>query len=121
MGADMARHIPPHAFDEVLGLVKHFETGASLDQLLEAAQGALTRRTLQRRLTTLLAEGRIVRHKSWHTSIYRAPPNYVAAEMPLFQIEASAEAYVPMSPQSMAIRDYVRRPIQGRKPVGYAA
>lgn len=82
------------------------------------------RRTLQRRLQKLIDAQRVTTEGQSIALAYKA----VAARAPVALaggmgsaslVGGDAELYVPISSESSAIRDQVRRPLMHRRPVGY--
>jgi hypothetical protein len=120
----MPKVIQPHELDQVVDAVRQFPDGAGLDQLLSVASG-VSRRTLQRRLADLIAEGRLTGRREQKSFRYRLAPimatgKVVIPALPSLRAEAQGEPYVTLSTEGDAIRSYVRRPVQGRRPVGYS-
>jgi len=81
----------------------------------------LSRRTLQRRLADLIAQGRVTGGREQKSFRYRLAPITGTLEitLPSVLVEARGEVYVPTSPEGAEIKAYVRQPVQGRRPVGY--
>ena len=71
-------------------------------------------RTVGRKLLALVKEGKIVRSGKARAVKYRRP-----AETPVLNTAYDAKQSVPISDESKAVQDYVRRPIQEREPVEY--
>ncbi len=71
-------------------------------------------RTVGRKLLALVEEGELVRSGKARAVRYRR-----SAETPVLNTVNDAEQSLPISDESKAVRDYVRRPLQGREPVGY--
>jgi hypothetical protein len=115
----MPKIIPPQELDQLAELIGRFADGADLNAILAVSDGTLSRRTLQRRIAELLRLGRIVQQRNWRVIKYRAAPAFGVAQSPAPLGQASAEAYVPTSREGEEIKAYVRRPVQGRRPVGY--
>lgn len=116
----MPKVIRPEEFDQIAEVVGRFADGADLDEILVAIGDGFSRRTLQRRLADLTAEGRVIGGREQKSFKYRLAPITGTLEVALpFQVEARGEVYVPTSPEGAEIKAYVRQPIQGRRPVGY--
>lgn len=116
----MPKVIRSEEFDQIAEVVGRFADGANLDEILAAIGDVLSRRTLQRRLADLIAEGRVIGGREQKSFKYRLAPITGTLEVALpFQVEARGEVYVPTSPEGAEIKAYVRQPIQGRRPVGY--
>jgi hypothetical protein len=95
--------------------------GVGIDTLLEQIGPALQRRSLQRRLAALIAQGQIGTEGEGRALRYRVQPvtGTSAVTLPMIIGTASAEAYVPVSAEGQIVRDYVRQPRQQRRPVAY--
>lgn len=81
----------------------------------------LSRRTLQRRLAELTAQGRVTGRRGQKSFKYRLVPitGTLEVTLPGVQVEPRGEVYVPTSPEGAEIKAHVRQPVQGRRPVGY--
>jgi Fic family protein len=99
---------------------RHAE-GIGMDALHAYVEDAISRRTLQRRLSRFIAEGRIVREGRQRGVRYRPGPitGEISGALPGLSGEAVAEAYIPISPAGKEIRDNVRKERRMRTPVGY--
>ncbi|MBV6475238.1 MAG: hypothetical protein MOGDAGHF_00755 [Rhodocyclaceae bacterium] len=95
--------------------------GVGIDDLHAALIDIVSRRTLQRRLSELAAEKKISLIGKGRGLRYRKPRIIEAtiAEQAHARDEVTAEIYIPVSPAGQEVLDYVRQPIQQRKPVGY--
>lgn len=110
--------------DEIVAIVAEFPSGASIQDVLGANDNTLPRRTLQRRLTLLVNQHRLMRLRRGPATRYLLPApkignqtrNSTAARQGQRQ---TAETYVPISEESKPIRDAIRQPMQMRQPVGY--
>lgn len=108
--------------NQLVELISTHDQGVGMDALLQIVGNQLTRRTLQRRLSMLIEQGRI------HTRGESRALRYLCAPLVL---EASAHAdqhairqvpleiYVPTSAESEAIKTYVRQARHLRSPVAY--
>jgi DNA-binding HxlR family transcriptional regulator len=105
----------------LLELVGNAPEGAGLDELLAKMGGTMSRRTLQRRLAALVAQGRLTRRREWRSIKYRLAPvaGTLAVQLADAGLKATGEVYVPISPEAEAIKTYVRQPVQARRPVSY--
>jgi Fic/DOC family len=110
--------------DDLIPLLEHigrFADGVGIESLLRALRHKLSRRTLQRRLAWLVAEQRLEMHGVGRQTTYRLPT--LTASVDLTDagdtVVASVEVYVPLRPESEALKLQVRRPLSLRKPVGY--
>ena len=87
---------------------------AALEASLAASGVAIQRRSLQRRLTLLIENGRIAAAGALKGRIYRPIASERAANE-----EASPISPIPLSALGSEVRHAVARPIQDREPVGY--
>jgi len=89
--------------------------------LAHALGADITRRTLQRRLAALVEQKRIISEGEGRALKYQLAPIIATLNiaLPHFTIQATAEAYIPISPEGEEIKTYVRQPRQQRKPVSY--
>lgn len=117
----MAAQISQDELDAVLAAVARFPEGASLQQVGEALEIELARRTLQRRLALLVEQGQLIVKGSRRGRRYRAA---VAGKSTMefavkSDIRMDFEVYLPTSTAGASIRKAVRQPLQKRHPVGY--
>lgn len=94
----------------------------AFEEIARQTQLVLPRRTLQRRLARLVAEGRLTAHSARGGRRYAAatPPEVVNEAAPApFVVEPRAS--IALSPAARAVRRQVRRPLSLRRPVGYRA
>ena len=94
----------------------HRQPGIDLGAIESATQ--VHRRTLQRRLAELVASGEVVSQRFQRAVVFM-PGNKHSVQEPAPAWGAPSEPYVRLSPAGEQIKAYVRRPIYGRKPVGY--
>lgn len=111
---------PPLA--QVLDAVARSPEGARLEDLLGALKGRASRRTLQRRLSQLVQQGRVLAEGRARGVRYRLAPavvgaGHVAARSS--RVEGHGEVSLRVSTEAEAIRAAVRQHIQNRHPVGY--
>jgi len=97
--------------------------GASITDLEQSLAG-LPRRTLHRRLATLIANGRITttgrgRALRYRLAIRPFSPDKVLPASPYFAVRETPESYIPIAADADAIKQAVRKPTQERSPVGY--
>ena len=119
----MSRITPQAELDPLVELITAQPEGLGIDAIAQAQGGSLTRRTLQRRLARLIAQGRIQMLGAARAVRYVATPqtNKIVAflQAPMATLQASIEAYVPVSSEGEAIKAYVRQSRAMRAPVGY--
>jgi len=105
--------------------------GVGIDDLRLSLGPVLTHRTLQRRLAELVAERKLIAIGRARALRYCLATDAVPAHETSFEtrfntayaLRATEATYaintIPVSATGQEVLDYVRRPIQGRKPVGY--
>lgn len=132
----MPRVTPSHELDALAELIGAAPGGLGVEALSQRMGGALHRRTLQRRLALLLAQGRI-RLQGQGRAVRYLPPAASSAlsslsppggasdssPHPATALRAMepppAQSYVPTSREGSEIRAYVGQPRTLRRPVGY--
>ena len=117
----MPRLTNPQELAHLVACLAATPDGLGIDELLQAQGNTLQRRTLQRRLASLVAQGRIHRVGEARAARYRVAPNVANARLtaPQATLHATGDVYVPISPEGEAIKALVRQPRQLRPPVGY--
>ena len=125
----MPKQVPEAEFEAVVNAVARLPDGGSVSRIGEALVEAMPRRTLQRRLVVLMAQGRLVREGRGQGTLYRippapsAPPNRVLGRGFGSNISLDDRAVfqysIPMSAAGEAVSQLVRAPIQQRPLVGY--
>jgi hypothetical protein len=117
----MPKKLPDDLSARIEAEIARHPDGAGTDEIHVALADIVSRRTLQRRVASLVEQRRVCAEGDGRAIKYRLAPIVGTANIVLepFTQQASAEVYVPTSPQGQDIRTYVRQPIQGRKPVGY--
>jgi Fic/DOC family len=111
----------PSELTRLLERISRFSDGVGIDELLRVLRHKLSRRTLQRRLAQLVADKRLEMHGAGRQVTYRLPGRSASLNATLGELTtaATAELYVPLRPESKALKLQVRRPLALRKPVGY--
>lgn len=115
----MPKQIPAEELDAIVNVVSRYKDGVRIDTLLALPDIDLSQRTLQRRLAQLVASGRLIKDGVGKAVQYKLPSSSLNLTLPDIQLDASIEAYIPVSPEGEKIRLYVRQPRQMRAPVGY--
>jgi hypothetical protein len=117
----MPRPVPPGELDQIVAIVERHPGGLGLDKLWRALGSAVPRRTLQRRLRTLVEQRRVVTAGAGRALKYRAPAvaGRGALVVPPAAVHATGEVYLPLSPAGLEVKAYVRRPRHERRPVSY--
>lgn len=119
---NMPKQLPNDLNDRIEAEIARHEDGLGIDDLHATLGDVVSRRTLQRRLGELAEHKHIVTEGKGPALRYRRPPRAIAveiAEQVVAADEVSTEVYVPVSPSGQEVLDYVHRPIQQRKLVGY--
>ncbi|MFH1146964.1 MAG: Fic family protein [Pseudomonadota bacterium] len=120
----MSRIVPAEEFDLIIRVVSEHPEGvgiSSLEKALALHLPDMNRRSLQRRLKRLVEDRRIVTEGESIALVYKRAPSVTTAE-PLeskVSIGGETDSYIPVSKEGGIIRDFVRRPLIQRKPVGY--
>jgi Fic/DOC family len=131
----MPKMVSRSELDRVMAEISKHPEGIGPDALLDALQGTPARRTLQRRLATLVQQQRLVTLGAGRAVRYRAAPPWTvsiteSADRPhedderydwsyAYTPQPSDEAHLPTSTESEETKAYVRRPLQARRPVAY--
>ncbi|MDQ6738780.1 MAG: Fic family protein, partial [Gemmatimonadota bacterium] len=120
--------------DSLVVLAGEFPRGAAIEELFAQIGTSVSRRTLQRRLAALVAEGRLVTAGEGRALKYDLPgptnaatgiakgaatANVTGSATLALTANATAEVYVPISPEATAIKRYVRQSPSGRTPTTY--
>ena len=118
----LPRITPQEELSCLVDLISAHPDGIGIDALLQSIGGSLQRRSLQRRLATLIKQGRVQMFGESRAVRYRRAPCVITAsiqEDASASDQVSAEVYVPTSPEGEEIKAYVRQARQLRPPVGY--
>src|SRR5713226_679109 len=123
----MPKKFPEDLNDRIAAVIARHREGVGIDDLYAALADIVSRRTLQRRLGELADQGHVSAMGEGRARVYRA-----LASADVHQITGAGgiesgeavgtptvEVYVPVSPESRDTLNYIRQPIQKRKPVGY--
>lgn len=124
----MPKRVTETELQRIEDVVLRFPAGVSLAELQKELRGAISRRTLGRRLSELLEAGRIQRRGEKRGTRYfhgeSAAPETVAPKAG--EGEATGQFATPdgvisidLSPVSRDILEYVSRPVAARNPRGY--
>ncbi len=117
----MPKVVAPQELDQIAELIAQYPDGIGMESLAQALGAGISRRTLQRRLSTLIEQKRIISEGEGRAIKYRLAPitGTMNAVLEPLTMQATAEVYVPTSPAGEEIKAYVRQPRQQRKPVSY--
>jgi len=111
----MAEVRPDQLRDSILVIIGKYPGGVGLGELHRELK-KFSRRTLGRRLAELVKEEKLRREGAARAARYFG----VSEAAPTARRrDAEDQAYVPLSEQGRAIRDFIRRPAEERRPVGY--
>lgn len=118
----MPKSVAPEELERIAALVASHHDGIGLEALIRALPEPPPRRTLQRRLATLIDQGRIEARGEGRGLRYFAVTHRITAADSVQQSTSSGgsiEIYVPLSAESQALRASVRAPRSQRRPVSY--
>lgn len=117
----MARPVPEQELKAIEDALRHHPEGATLQQIAQALQNLVPRRTLQYRLKHLVEARRLIAKGEGRWTRYRLPQKHdaVIVETAAAQDETGAALVLPLSKASLQIQEYLRQPPEARKPVGY--
>lgn len=111
--------------DRLIELISQHQEGIGIDGLSQLIGDSMPRRTMQRRLATLVEQARIQTKGESRALRYQlasrlktieAYPSAVGAK---YAVREPGEVYPPLSSEAEEIKAYVRQPRQLRTPVGY--
>ncbi len=110
--------------DSLVELIAENPDGIGIDAIAQRHGDSLKRRSLQRRMALLVAQGRVQMLGEARSVRYIRTPKSVEGVLSAHEdgtdlMQPSGEVYVPTSPQGAEIKAYVRRPRAARRPVGY--
>lgn len=116
----MPKQVSKSEYKVLLELISKFPDGALMDEIVAVMPNKVSRRTVLRRLNTLLGQDRLIRSGKGRATRYRNP---VVTETITDRLSAGSsiqtERYIPLSPDGAEIKQLVRRPLEMRNPVGY--
>lgn len=117
----MPKKLPAEIKQRILEALAGQPAGVPIDDLQQRLEGTVSRRTLQRRLAELDADGSIQKVGEGKGTRYRFPEikGEVSATLAPVSVEATGEVYIPVSAEGEEIRVFARKPIVDRPPVGY--
>ena len=119
----MPRITPKTELDRLVDLISAHPNGIGIDAIAKRLDNGMLRRTLQRRLALLVAQGRLqVRGEARSVHYVHTPQTieaFISAHDAGDTVRAFGEVYVPTSPEGQEIKAYVRQPRTLRPPVGY--
>lgn len=107
--------------ERLLRIAASAADGVGKARFVAALKGKASPRTISRRLAELV-EARQLRTEGKARALRYflvAGTGTSANVLPALQVSGESESYVPISDEARAIRDYIRKPITDRRPVGY--
>jgi len=117
----MAKRVPADLNEQLLAALAAHPQGMSIEALVAHFLDIASKRTIQRRLTDLVKEKRIVSEKQARALRYKLAPT--SAQVPDTatpdQWQNKRENYIPLSPSGAEVRTLVSHVISERVPVGY--
>lgn len=117
----MPKIVSPQELEQIVDLIGQHPDGIGMETLLRLAEDSLPRRTLQRRLASLVEQNRIQTEGDGRAIKYRLA-SHVNVTVVSSQSQSALgifEVYVPVSPEGEEIKTYVRQPRHQRSPVSY--
>lgn len=119
----MPKKIPEQELDAIVAIVMAHPEGVQVGTIREGLVFDLPPRMLQRRLTLLVEQKRLIAEGRGRGRRYRVPVEAVVRPHPgKHTIKGRAspvETCIPISSEGKAIKQAVRKPVQQRHPVGY--
>jgi Fic family protein len=117
----MPKIVSTQQLDQIVELIALYPAGIGMEELAQTVGTNLPRRTLQRRIATLIEQKRIRAEGEGRAIKYLLAPISGAEDATdgADFMSATVEVYVPVSPEGEEIKNYVRQPRQKRKPVSY--
>jgi len=115
--ARLAKQISSDDLAAIEKAVSSHVDGASVQQIMRALP-PIPQRTLQYRLKGLVDAGRLVKHGEGRAVRY-ALPSSRSGEATAARPQEGDDAIIPLSARGAEVRDYIRRPPEARRPVGY--
>ncbi len=110
----MPKKVQERELESVIRAVRGFRQGATLDDVRNALGAPPPRRTLQRRLSILVTQKRLLPVGNGSARRYRVPDQ---ESKPGNRVDHSGS--LPLTPEAEAVRRLVTGSIQQRRPVGY--
>ena len=118
----MPKLVPEQELDAILAVVSANADGVPVGVIREGLPYDLPLRTLQRRLSLLIEQRRLIAEGQRKGRRYRLPADIIGKGNLVADSAATGaldEAYVPISPESEVVKQAIRMPLHERLPVGY--
>ena len=107
----MPKQISQKDLDSIVEAVSCFPNGGGIEEINSALEGRIPRRTLQRRLSLLVEQRRLIAEGRGRASRYRVP-NTLNVVIPPLVAAFSGEPYIPLSAEGEKIKRAIRAPIR---------
>lgn len=115
----MPKQIDQKELEAIAQAVAKYPEGVKIEALLNSGLG-LRKRTLQRRLVKLVADGRLITEGEARALRYKIAPVTLSGHVTATStLTGTLEVWGPVSPEGQEIKNYVRQAPQLRKPVSY--
>ena len=119
----MARRVQEDDLQAIEAAVRQQPEGMTAQQISNALDSPPPHRTLQYRIKSLVESKRLVMEGAGRSARYRVPRVISVAAAPMTMgvtiSDARLEALLRISESGAEMRELVRRPLEGRHPVGY--
>lgn len=117
----MPKELPQDLLERIARMVGVSPQGAGRSEIARAFESEASSRTIARRLANLVEQGRLVPRGKGPALRYFVAANAPESKATLqpMQVSGESDSYVPVSKEGAQVRDYVRKAISERRPVGY--
>lgn len=117
----MPKQVKIEELDAIVNTVGKYPEGIGIETLLKKENLGISIRTLQRRLSQLVANKQLIVEGKARALRYRIAPTTSEGHitLPLLIAKGYGETYLPLSSEGAEIKTYVRQPSQMRKPLSY--
>jgi Fic family protein len=117
----MPQAVSQAELDRIFDIVSGYPEGVGIEAIIHQLGTLQSRRTIQRRLADLIAQGRVHSEGEARAVVYKPGAGGRALSLVLADAVEAADkaAYLPTSAAGAKVREYVSQPIQQRRPVGY--
>lgn len=115
----MPKKISEQELEAIVAIVEAYPGGIPVGAIRDGLEFELPPRMLQRRLSLLEEQGKIVKKGTGKGTKYFPKITVVEKTNLELKVEADVEHYIPISPEGKMVKEAIRLPIQDRHPVGY--
>lgn len=116
----MANRVPEDALEELIDIVASHPGGIAAPGIAEELTDDVPRRTLQYRLKQLVNNGQLQMEGSGRWARYHLAASDSSTATENDDQSSDYVDLITLSDKAKAVRDYVQKPVAGRKPVGYS-